>query len=260
MDYHDYQRIVAARRGRILTLTLNAPDKLNAIDKRMHGELAEIFYDVAKDDACDVVVLTGAGKAFSAGGDLEFLSQFNDPPANEARRIVYGLLDLEKPVIARINGPAIGLGATVALFCDLAYASEDAKIGDPHVRIGLVAGDGGAFAWPELIGYMNAKRYLLTGDALSAPEAAQLGLINAAVPAEQLDEVVYGMAEKLARGAQKAIRGTKITINIGLRQRVNAVLDAGLAFESYSVRTAEHREGVSAFLEKRKPRFGEVGP
>ncbi len=260
IDFSRYKTIRADRRGRILTLTLNRPDKLNAIDKEMHSELASVFTDAADDPHSDVVVVTGEGRAFSAGGDILWMQEMIDhgfaQTAREARRIVFSLLDCEKPVIARINGHATGLGATIALFCDVIFAADHAKIGDPHVNVGLTAGDGGAVIWPQLIGYARAKEYLMTGDLLPAPEAARIGLINHAVPASELDTRVNDFADRLAAGALIAIRTTKASINIGLKQMAASIMDACLAFEAQSNGAADHQEGVCAFREGRKPSFG----
>ncbi len=261
MDYSYYERIKTDRRGRILTLTLNRPETRNAVDQRMHDELATIFYDVQRDDQTDVIVITGAGSAFSAGGDINWLAALRQADSSshlvavDAKKIVFGLLDLEKPIIARIPGPCLGLGTTIALFCDVIYATESAKIGDPHVRVGLVAGDGGAVIWPQLVGYARAKEYLLTGDLLSAREAERIGLINHVVPDDELDLHVYNMAERLVAGATKAIRWTKTAVNIGLKQIAHSVMDASISYEMLTFATNDHREAVAAFQEKRKPTF-----
>ena len=258
-DFTRYQTIRAQRRGRILTLTLNRPDKLNAIDKAMHGELATLFVDAADDPDSDVIVLTGEGRAFSAGGDILWMQEMIDKgfqqTAREARRIIFSLLDCEKPIIARLNGHATGLGATIALFCDVIFAADHAKIGDPHVSVGFTAGDGGAVIWPQLIGYARAKEFLMTGDLIPAPEAARMGLINHAVPAADLDARVYDFVDRLAAGALLAIRTTKASMNIGLKQLAASIMDACLAFEDQSNRTFDHQEAVSAFREGRKPKF-----
>lgn len=255
MDYDRYRLLRMTPRGKILTVALNRPEALNAINERLHYELSTIFYDVALDDAAEVIVLTGEGSAFSSGGDIKWMAETRDPSATEAKKVINGLLDLEKPIIARINGPAVGLGATLALFCDLAYATHDAPIGDPHVRVGLVAGDGGAVIWPQLIGFMRAKRYLLTGDTVSGREAAAIGLINGSVEPEMLDASVFGMAERLAQGATRAIRWTKAAVNQQLKALTATVLEASVAYEIHSFKTDDHREAVNAFIEKRKPRF-----
>jgi enoyl-CoA hydratase len=260
--FDDYQTILFSRRGRVLEVTLNRPEKLNATDAVLHAELARVFVDISNDPDSDIVVLTGAGRAFSAGGDVAWMQEAIDEPdrfnqtVREAKQIVFGLIDCEKPVIAKLNGHATGLGATIALFCDVIFAAEHAKIGDPHVSIGFVAGDGGAVIWPQLIGYARAKEYLLTGDLMTATQAAQLGLINHAVPAEELDERVNAFADRLANGATKAIRWTKMSVNIGLRDLATSILDASLAYEALSNVDPDHQEAVHAFSEKRPPVFG----
>jgi enoyl-CoA hydratase len=261
MDYTAYEHMEIARDGRVLRVTLNRPDVLNAVNARLHYELAHIWDDVMYDDDTDVVVLTGAGRAFSAGGDYPWLLQgletrtVGSLSSYEAKRVVFNLLDCEKPVICRMNGDAIGLGATIALFCDMIIAADHARIGDPHVRAGLVAGDGGAVIWPQLIGFARAKQYLMTGDLIEAPEAARMGLINQAVPEAELDAAVDKLAHKLVNGATKAIRWTKVSANIALKQLAHSVFDAGISYELTTQLGEDHAEAVRSFVEKRKPRF-----
>ncbi|MGC4244609.1 MAG: enoyl-CoA hydratase-related protein, partial [Herbaspirillum sp.] len=162
---------------------------------------------------------------------------------------------LEKPLICKLNGHATGLGASLALLSDVIIASDEARIGDPHVSVGLVAGDGGALIWPQLVGYAKAKRYLLTGELLSAKEAERIGLLTEVVPLAQLDAAVDALASQLASGATKAIRWSKITANLPLRQLFHSYFDAGVAYESMSNLTQDHAEAVRAFREKRKPVF-----
>ncbi|WP_205042241.1 enoyl-CoA hydratase-related protein [Rhodoligotrophos defluvii] len=258
---NDYKHISFARSGNILRVTLNRPDKLNAINGEMHRELSRLFFDLALDDRSDVIVLTGAGKAFSAGGDIDHLERCRADPAlfdvalREAKLLVSGLLDCDKPVICRMNGDAVGLGATIALLCDIVIAADHARIGDPHVRVGLVAADGGAVIWPYLIGYARAKQYLLTGDLIGAPEACGIGLINFAVPEAELDTKVDEWARRLAGGATLATRWTKATINVGLKQIAGGIMDAGLAYEGLSQRTEDHGEAIAAMRQRRKPQF-----
>jgi enoyl-CoA hydratase len=262
MDYATYTCIRAERSGRVLTLTINRPAVLNAVNAALHEELSRIFYDAAADAAADVIVLTGAGRAFCAGGDIDWMQAAIDAPESfedtvvEAKKIIFGLLDCEKPIVCRMNGDAVGLGATIALFCDVIVAADSARIGDPHVRVGLVAGDGGALIWPQLIGFARAKEFLLTGDLIAAPEAARIGLINHAVQAAELDAKVAAIVGKLVNGATKAIRWSKVAVNIPLRQLAHSMMDASLAYEALSNRTADHKEAVAAFREKRKPKFG----
>ena len=261
MRFDDYRCIEFERRGRVLVVKLNRPDQMNAVDARLHAELSTVFTDVQRDPDSDVVVLTGNGRAFCAGGDLDWMQSAIDRPeafertAREAKDIVFSQLDLEKPLIARVNGHAIGLGASLALLSDIVVMQDGARIGDPHVGVGLVAGDGGALIWPQLCGYAKARRYLLTGDLMTAAEAERIGLVSEAVPAERLDDATYGLAGRLAAGATKAIRWTKVTTNLPLRQLLHAHFDAGVAYEILSNATHDHAEAVAAFREKRSPRF-----
>jgi enoyl-CoA hydratase len=257
--YDSYQLLKTERRGRVLIVTIDRPP-LNASNMVMHRELSTIFFDIARDDETNVVVLTGAGKAFCAGGDLnEMKKRMEDQRLwaevmREARDIVMGIVTLDKPIIARVNGPAIGLGATIALLCDIIIAADTAKFADTHVRIGLIAGDGGSIAWPLSIGLPKAKQYLLTGDSLTATEAERIGLISDVVPADQLDARVYDLADRLAAGSQQAIRGTKRAVNMWMNN-VSAIIDAHLGLETLTYQGRDHRAGVEAFLEKRKPQF-----
>ena len=259
VDYSKYECIKVDRDGPILTITINRPE-MNPVNAQLHNELSHVFADANMDEEAKVVVLTGAGKAFCAGGDIKWMEEMQKPGAfrsimGEGKKIVMDLIDLEKPLIAKLNGHAIGLGATMALLCDIIIASEKAKIGDPHVQVGLVAGDGGAVIWPFLIGMCRAKEFLFTGDLIDAPEAARIGLINRAVPPEKLDEEVNEMATRLAEGALVAINYTKISVNKTLRFIADLIMDTSLSLEGHSVATEDHLEGVRAFIEKRKPQF-----
>ncbi len=256
-----FSTIMIERRGRVLVLTLNRPDALNAVNLELHDALPDALAFAACDTGSDVILLTGAGRAFSAGGDIAHIEHnaanphLFDHEAGQAKRIVNALLDIEKPVVCRMNGHAVGLGATIALLCDIVIAVDTAKIGDPHVGIGLVAGDGGVVAWAQRIGIARAKEYLLTGELLPASKAAEIGLINDCVAADQLDRTVDSLCQRLLDGAPNAVRWTKVLTNIEVKRMANAVLEAGIAYESVSVRTADHREGIAALKEKRKPLF-----
>lgn len=258
-----FETLTLARSGRLLRITLNRPEALNAVNLRMHEELAEVFAYAARDPQSDVVVLTGAGRAFSAGGDLDHVAHnaanphLFDEELRLAKRIVFAMLDLDKPLVCRLNGHAVGLGATLALLCDVIFASDSAKIGDPHVAIGLVAGDGGAVIWPQRMGLCRAKEYLLTGELLTAPKAAEFGLINHCLPAAELDAAVDAFCERLLQGSRNAIRWTKVLLNLELKRIATAVMDAGIAYEAVAQRSADHREGIRALAEKRKPVFGQ---
>src|ERR1700733_14690616 len=253
-----YKALALERKGRLLTIALNRPEALNAVNHEMHEELSDAFNFAALDEHSDVVVLTGAGRAFSAGGDLEHIArnaanpELFDKDVRLAKRIVFALLDLDKPVVCRLNGHAVGLGATLALLCDVIFAAENAKIGDPHVALGLVAGDGGVAIWPQRIGFGRAKEYLLTGELLTAKKAEEIGLINHCVPTTELDNAVAAFSERLLNGSRNAIRWTKVLINLELKRIATAVMDAGIAYESVTVRSAEHRAGVEALIQKKK--------
>jgi enoyl-CoA hydratase len=260
MNDAQYQRIKISREGRVLTLTLSNPSKLNAVDGLMHHELSHIFYDIQEDAASDIVVLTGEGNSFSAGGDIDWMRQAAEgkiagPGPIEGKKIIFGLLDLEKPIIAKVRGPAIGLGCTIALFCDVIFASDNARFADPHVKVGVVAGDGGAVIWPQLVGYARAKEYLMTGDPVTARDAERIGLINHVVPDAELDARVEAFTSKLANGAPQAIKYTKVSVNLALKALAHTILDASIAYEMMTFATKDHREAVASFLEKRKAKF-----
>lgn len=259
--YEDYQALKVTKTGHIVRVAFNRPEVKNATNPRMHQELVRIFPEIGRDPDVRVVILTGEGSAFSAGGDISTLAASLDDQTRwnesmvEAADIVNAVIDLDVPVIARVNGHAVGLGATLALFCDIVIADKRARIADPHVAVGLVAGDGGSIIWPALIGYAKAKPYLLTGDAITGEEAAAIGLVSEAVDADQLDARVDYYADRIATGASVAIRLTKRAINLELKARVDAMLQAHLALETISHLSSDHREAVGAFLQKRQPVF-----
>ena len=173
-----------------------------------------------------------------------------------SRRLVYTVLECPKPTIAKIHGTAAGLGATLPLLCDFVLATDDTTILDPHVNVGLVAGDGGALIWPQMLGFARAKRFLMLGEPIMGKEAADMGLIAASAPdIEGRDAIAERWASKLASGAAQSISGTKMTINVPLRQLAQAMMDVGMAYEGLSNISKDHQEAVDAFLEKRKPRF-----
>ena len=261
IDLEGYQTLLFSKDGAVLTVALNRPDVMNATNQQMEKELCRFFTDVSTDADTKVVILTGQGRAFSGGGDFGYIRDSMDHPERFwdalpwAKRLVFAMLDCTKPVIAKINGHAMGLGATMALFCDVSFAANHARIADPHVAVGFVAGDGGAVIWPQLVGYNRAKEYLFTGDPLLAPEAERIGLINHAVPAEDLDRRVKEYAEKVAAMPARAVQWTKASVNIGLKQLAHSIMDASIAYEALSNSTHDHREAMDAIRDRRKPEF-----
>jgi enoyl-CoA hydratase len=256
-----YEHLSFQRSGRVLTIVMNRPEVKNAANILMHRELSQVFADANRDPDSDILILTGAGDAFSSGGDIRSMrdkiadrSLWNDT-VNEARALFYSILDLDKPLIARINGAATGLGATLAVYSDIAIAGESAIIGDPHVKVGLVAGDGGALMWPMLIGFQRAKELLMLGDAMSATDAARLGLISYCVPDHELDNKVQTLVNQLLKMPPFAVKGTKKAINHTLKQLALATFEYGVSLETQSQLTHDHSEAVNAFIERRAPNF-----
>lgn len=262
-DYDRYLNDLSiSRDGSILTLSLDNPEKLNANTEDMHWGLSRIWNDIDADPDVAVVIFTAAGdRAFSAGGDPAQLKKSigNDEYwlnlAREAKHIIHGMLACNKPVIARLNGHAVGFGATLALASDIIVGVEGARFGDPHCNIGLVCGDGGALLWPQQIGYARAREFLFTGRLVKMEEAAEIGLINYAVPREELDAKVMELATAIASSPGRAIQLTKNVLNMPLRQAALATMDLGMANEMLSSHSEDHAEAVNAMLEKRDPSF-----
>lgn len=254
-----YEHLRTAVTDDVLVVTLDRPERLNAVNGPLHRELAELFAALRQDDSVGAVVLTGAGRAFCAGGDARWFDGASedeiDTMFDEARRIIHDLVEVRQPVIAAVEGPAVGFGATLALMCDLVIASEAAVFADPHVSMGVVAGDGGAVIWPLLVGLSRAKQYLMTGDELDAAEAERIGLVNQVVPPGEALEAATALARRFADGPRRAIAGTKQTMNQFVRHAVALAFEAGVVLERETMRSQDHREAVQAFAEGRPPRF-----
>jgi len=262
--YDHYQHLAIKVQDKVATVTLNRPDVRNAMNRLMIRELHAIWRDLADDRDVNAVLLTGAGNYFSVGGDVKAMSsrpggdfRDADEPYDPAvgRRLLLNLLELDKPVICAINGDAVGLAATVALFSDVTVMSEAARVGDTHVRVGLVAGDGGAVIWPMLVGMSRAKEFLMRGTLLSGRDAEKLGLVNYTLPADQVLGKAQEIAQELANGATWAIRWTKLAMNQALKQRLILIQPAASALEHATMEMNDHREATVAFKEKRKPKF-----
>lgn len=254
MNLTGYQAIDLQLDGNVLLMRLNRPAALNAIDAQLHAELSTVFAEIARADPCEAIVLTGAGRAFCAGGDIKWFEHITPAEVDDmftgARRIVLDLLELPMPIIAAVNGPAMGLGATMALFCDVVLAAESATFGDPHVSIGLVAGDGGAVIWPWLIGPARAKEALLTGRIFGAAEAEDFGLVNHVYPADDLLPAAIRLAAQLTQRPKQAVRGTKASVNKLLRESTNLILDTSLALEKACFSDPEHARRVQEFVHR----------
>jgi enoyl-CoA hydratase/carnithine racemase len=226
--------------GPVRVVTLDQADTLNAITEDLHGTFARLWDHVADDVDCRAVVLTGAGRAFSAGGSFPDFEQrrvdldFRRRSMRTARRIVRDMLDVDVPVVAAVNGPAVGLGCTIVTLCDIVFLADTAFLADPHVAVALVAGDGGAVTWPAHTSLLKAKQYLLTGDRVPAAEAVALGLANFVVPADQVLAEATAFAHRLAAQPAQAVRETKAILNQHLRANAVRSLGYGLAAESAS--------------------------
>lgn len=245
----------------VLRLTIDRPAASNALDAPQMRGLAETFAAATDDPEVRVILLTGAGRTFSAGGDVAAMQEKIDRPelwdevSAALRNAVTALVECDKPVVARINGHAIGFGATLALLCDAAVADEAAKIADAHAAAGLVPGDGAYAIWPFLIGLAAAKKWLLSGAAMTGREAAEIGLIGEARPAAELDAATEALVARLASGPLAAMRGAKRLLNAPLRRLLAETFDEALALTAESNRSAAHQEAVRAFAEKRAPDF-----
>ncbi len=261
LDPASFRAIRIERDGAVLRLTLDHPQSpLNAVDELLHEELARLFAGLRREEAARAAVLTGAGRAFSAGGDFDWFPTLDsmdrlERVRRDAKQLVWDLLDVPIPLVAAVNGPAVGLGASIALLCDVIFMAETATLADPHVRVGIAAGDGGAAIWPLVLGPARAKEYLLTGDPLTAAEAERLGLVNRVVSAAELGARALDFARRLAGGAPLALQYTKQAVNKLVKDALNIAFDTSTALEIVTFRSEDHREALAALREKREPRF-----
>ena len=258
-----YETLLCEVADGVATVTLNRPAALNAFSQPMQRELAALIPELAADDAVRAVILTGAGRAFCAGGDIKEMEGAQDPTPLAGRNklhrmlttVLMPLVRLEKPVIAAVNGAAVGAGMNLALAADIVLVSETAMFSQAFVKLGLVPDTGGLYLLSRLIGLNRAKELCFTGRLFSAREAADLGLVNRVLPAEDLMPAAVALAQELARGATAAIGLTKSLLNLAH----TASLEEMAEFESYALAvvlsTDDHREGIRAFREKRAPRF-----
>ena len=262
MDYEDYQYLRFERQGKgILLVKIDRPEVFNATNARLHNELTCVWSTLGRDHLTNVVVITGEGdKAFSAGGDIELIegmignSKEIARIQTEARDLVYNILAFEKPIISAINGVAVGAGLAVALLSDISVINEDARLSDGHTKLGVGAGDHAAIIWPLLCGMAKAKYYLMTADFISGNEAERLGLVTFCKPSGQVLPCALEIADKLSRGSQPAIRGTKQTLNGWLKQ-ASPIFEDSLRMEMFGFLGKDAQEGLSALKDRRIPKF-----
>ncbi|MBM7365657.1 enoyl-CoA hydratase/isomerase family protein [Gordonia hydrophobica] len=261
MQFDSYQRLLFERRENgVLLITINRPEKHNAADSAMLAEFTRVWKDVAADEATRAVVITGAGRAFSAGGDLsEEIDKLDDFPSvvktlEEARGLVAGMVECDKPVVSAINGAAAGAGLAIALLSDISIIGEDVAFTDGHVKIGLAAGDHSVIIWPLLCGMAKAKYLLLTADRIDGREAERIGLVSKAVPREEVLTEALRIADQLARSPRYAVQWTKHALNNWLRLAMPS-FEASLGLEMLTFFSPDAKEGMSAFLERRHAQF-----
>lgn len=264
--YAKYERLKFDRpHPRVLRITMTSPLKLNAMDARLHYETSKIWLDVEADPSVSAAIITGQGKAFSAGGDLNHERKACDDYAirmqamKEARDVVNNMINCSKPIVSAVRGWAVGAGIACALLADVSIAAKDANFSDGHLKIGVAAGDHATIIWPLLCGMAKAKYYLLTSDTITGAEAERIGLVSLAVDDAELDAKAVEVATKLANSAPAAIRWTKHTLNHWLRQAA-PIFDASLALEFIGFAGPEGIEGIDAFLQKRPAKFNPDSP
>lgn len=261
IDESGFTTLRFERHGAVLKVVIDNPaSDLNAVDEALHADLTTLFERLKRETEARAVLLTGSKKAFCAGGDFTWFPTLNtaarlDHLRREAKAMIWDLLDVELPIVCALNGHAMGLGASIALLCDTVFMSEDARLGDPHVRMGIVAGDGGAVIWPLAVGPALAKRYLLTGDPLTADDALRLGLVTHVVPRAEIDDASMAFAQRLAAGATMAIKFTKLSVNKVVKDAMNAAFDTAMGHEMLTFVSDDHKEALAAFTERREPRF-----
>jgi len=244
----------------VLDIVMARPDKLNAADASMHGDLASIWRTIDADEEVKAVIIRGAGRGFSAGGDLDLVTEMADDFEtrrrvwHEARDLVYNVINCRKPIVSAMHGPAVGAGLVAGLLADISIASTDAKIIDGHTRLGVAAGDHAAICWPLLCGMAKAKYHLLLCEPVSGEEAERIGLVSLAVPEEELLDRAITVAERLAAGSASAIQWTKYSLNNWLRM-MGPHFDTSLALEFLGFTGPDVREGVASLKEKRAPDF-----
>jgi enoyl-CoA hydratase/carnithine racemase len=251
-DLPDAVRVEAD--GPVRIVRLNRPEHLNAVDDDLHRGLAQLFPQLSADAGARVAVITGEGRAFSAGGDFDLLDrmakdrELRRAVIAEGRELVLNMLRCRVPVIAAVNGPAVGLGCSVVALADVVYIAESAYLADPHVTVGLVAADGGPLSWPLHTSLLLAKEYAFTGERIPARRAAEIGLANHVCPDGEVLDTALGAARKIAALPRQAVEATKRVLNLHAERAVLATIDFAMTSESESFDTPELRANIDRFL------------
>lgn len=252
---HDEPLLRVSKQASVATICFNRPAKLNALTAEMSRDFLQAIRNLGDDPDVRVVILTGAGRAFCVGGDLTLEESFTALTFQRELELfadtVMAILASPKPFICQMNGDAVGWGATIALFCDMVIARDGARLGDPHVNVGLSTGDGASVIWPQLAGYLRAKQFLLTGDLMEAAEAARYGLVNEVVAADDLAARVGEIAGKIASKPALAVAMTKASVNIPLKDLVRSGMDTYIAYELATQQHSDHRVAVDGFMSRR---------
>ena len=250
--YETIDTLIVEADGPVRIITINRPEHKNALNDPTHDAFVDIWHQIALDDEARAVVLTGAGSTFSAGGDIVGFPRLAELKTRRkilmgARRLVHEMVEFHLPVIAAVNGPAIGLGCSIAHLCDIVLMADDTYLADTHVSIGLVAGDGGAMTWPMLTSFLKAKEYLFTGDRIPAPLCVEMGLANRAVPRDQVLPEALALAHRIAAQPYQSVQDTKRAMNMHLRNAVSTVMNFAFMAESESFATEELLQKVTEF-------------
>ena len=259
-DYHLTSELAVEADGPIRVIRLNRPEQLNATNHGLHHGLADLFAQIDADAEVRAIVLTGNGRAFSAGGDFTYLDELTKDEdlrretLVDGKRIVTGMIRCRVPIVAAVNGPAVGLGCSLVALSDIVYMAESAHLADPHVMIGLVAADGGPVTWPLLTSLQLAKEYALTGDRISAERAAQMGLANHVCADDEVLDQAIACAHRIAELPRQAVEDTKRILNLHLERAVLATLDFALTAEDRSFTSPELRANLDRMLAPREER------